>query len=86
MASKNPIIATDISGNPELVIDCRTGFLIPPGNPEPLAESILHLLNSPRLRQQMGQAGRQRVKDFFQIERMVAQTECLYLELVSNEK
>lgn len=86
MASKKPIIAANLSGNPELVVDGRTGFLIPAGNHERLAEAIIQLLDSPRLRQQMGQAGQQRVQDFFQIERMVEQTERLYLELVSSLK
>ena len=48
------MIATSVGGLSELVDDGETGFLIPPGNPEALAEAALKLLNDDELRKEMG--------------------------------
>lgn len=61
MASGLPSIATDVGGNSEALRD--TGFLVPPNDPEALAEAILRL-RIPAVRQRMGFAARQRVERF----------------------
>ena len=71
MAAGKPVVATDVGGNRELVIDGKTGFLIPPNNPSALAEAILKLLNDVSLRSQMGTEGRVRIKDYFSKEKMI---------------
>src|SRR5262249_22595255 len=53
------VVATAVGGTPEVVADGKTGYLVPPGNPEQLARRILELLGDHTLRQQMGQAGRE---------------------------
>jgi len=78
MASGLPVLATRVGGNPEVVEDGVTGLLVPPGDPEALAAALLRLWNDPDLRQQMGQAGRQRVEQHFDVRRMTAEYECLY--------
>jgi glycosyltransferase involved in cell wall biosynthesis len=55
-----PVITSDIGSLPEVVVDGKTGFVIPPQNPEKLAEKIIRLVKAPDLRRRMGQAGRQR--------------------------
>lgn len=82
MAAGKPIVATNVSGNPELVIDEHTGILVPPDNPERLATAILRLLADPELRSNMGKAARQRTEQVFKIEQMVSDTEKLYKNLV----
>jgi len=65
MASGLPVVATAISGIPELVQSGLTGFLVPPRDPDALADALQRLAADPDLRQQMGTAGRARVmRDF----------------------
>lgn len=54
MAAGLPIVATDISGNRDMVRHERTGFVVPPSNPDSLAEGVLRLLHSDELRVRMG--------------------------------
>ncbi len=84
MALGNPIVATTAGGNPELVIHEQTGLLVPPGKPAKLAHAIMQLLDNPSLRRKMGRAGRQRVEQFFRMEKMIEQTEMLYQNLCQN--
>ncbi len=82
MAAGLPVVATAVGGTPEAVVDGVTGLLVCPSDPAALAEAILHLLDNPDLRQQMGQAGRKRVLQHFSVERMVEQTQNLYDQLL----
>jgi len=82
MAVGLPVVATAVGGTPEVVVDGVTGLLIPPGDPDALAQSIAHLLCDPDLRYRMGQAGRERVVNHFSVGRMVEQTTRLYEHLL----
>ena len=70
MATALPVVAGSVGGNPEVVIDQETGFLVG-SNPQEFAAAIAALLSNPAKRQTMGDAGRWRVKRHFTIERMV---------------
>lgn len=61
MASGLPVVASAVDGIPELVRDGETGTLVPPGDPERLADAILTLLHDPALARRMVEAGRQLV-------------------------
>jgi len=82
MAASKPVIATQVPGTAEAVIDGTTGILVPLSNSEKLAESIKRLLEDQNLSQSMGEAGRRRVNKHFRVERMVDETEKLYLDLM----
>lgn len=56
------VVATTVGGIPEVVEDGVTGLLVPPRNPEALAERIKALLGDPGLRERIGAAGRERVE------------------------
>jgi glycosyltransferase involved in cell wall biosynthesis len=56
MASGLPVVACGVGAVPELVVDGRTGFLVPPGSPERLAESLGALVQDPALRIRFGEA------------------------------
>lgn len=60
MAFGLPVVATTVGGFPEMVRDQETGLLVPPGDPEALAEALGRLLADPALARRMGQAGRER--------------------------
>ena len=57
-----PVVATSVGGLPDTVRDGRTGLLVPPRDPQKLAEAAIALLEDPLLRRTMGQAGRQMVE------------------------
>ena len=62
---KKPVIATNVGGIPELMIDEKTGFLIEKGNSEELSKKIEYLLNDPKKIEEMGIHGRKFVEDNF---------------------
>jgi glycosyltransferase involved in cell wall biosynthesis len=61
MASGLPVVASDISGIPELIKHQRTGLLVPPARPDLLADALEHLHRNANLSQRLAAAGRQRV-------------------------
>jgi glycosyltransferase involved in cell wall biosynthesis len=82
MAAGLPVVATAVGGTPEVVVDGVTGLLVPPHDPDSLAQAIVRLLGDPDLRRRMGQAGQDRVGQQFSVEKMVEQTQTLYEQLV----
>ncbi len=84
MAAGIPIVATNVDGIPEAVVDGVNGFLQAPGDIDGLAERVLYLLRNPEQASQMGSAGQQRV-DEFDIRHMVRQQEELYLRLIHSQ-
>jgi len=65
MVAGLPVIATDVGGIREAVVDGKTGILVPPADPEELANAIVELATDPARRSRMGTLGNQRVKDLF---------------------
>ncbi len=81
-----PIVATHVGGNPEIVLDGKTGFLVPSKNPKALAQAMLRLMSIPeRERQKMGEAARRHIEANFSLDRVVEQWEILYRELLSKK-
>jgi glycosyltransferase involved in cell wall biosynthesis len=68
MACGLPAVATRISGIPELVEDGENGFLVPPRDPEALADALARLASNPELRRRMGRAARAKVLQEFDLE------------------
>jgi len=84
MACELPVICTNSGGNPELVVDGVTGFLIyPKNNPDEIAEKITWLKNNPDKAKQMGIAGRKRILSDFSTKKMVQRYEKLYDRVLS---
>jgi glycosyltransferase involved in cell wall biosynthesis len=86
MAVGLPVAASDAGGIPEVVVDGQTGLLAPAGDPAPLAAAMVRLLGDPALRRQMGQAGRERVRQQFSIQKMVDETQTLYESLIAEKR
>ena len=84
MASGVPVVATDVGGNAEAVVDGKTGFLAPPADPGALAERIALLLDDAPLRRRIGEAARKHVMERFSVENMVERTEALYRRLIES--
>jgi starch synthase len=81
MACGTPVVASNVGGIPEVVMDAQTGLLVPPGDPVVLAEAITSLVGDPARASAMGQLGRQRVAAEFSWASIAAQTAALYTEL-----
>jgi len=79
MASGLPVVASDISGIPELVQSGRTGLLVPPGNVALLADAIYALQENEEMRRCMGRAGREKVLCEFNQQNSAAQLSSLFL-------
>jgi glycosyltransferase involved in cell wall biosynthesis len=60
-ACARPIVATNVDGIPEVVLDGETGLLVPKGDAAALAAAIGRLLDDPELARRMGEAGRRHV-------------------------
>ena len=84
MAAGIPVIATSVGGNQEVVADNVSGLLIPPKDPQILAQRIKELLGNPENAERMGAKGQRIIQDFFSIDRMARKYEQLYLEHVVN--
>ncbi|HVP57943.1 MAG TPA: glycosyltransferase [bacterium] len=84
MGMAKPVVATATGGNCELVRDGVTGFLVPPGEPGPLAEKILKVLTQPELGRTMGTAGRRFFEENLTLDRMVAETQKVYETLIGT--
>jgi glycosyltransferase involved in cell wall biosynthesis len=86
MALALPVVATRTGGNPELVDDGRTGYLVPVENAEEIANAVCRLVDSPEMARSFGRRARQRVIDEFSIGRMLAETEALYSRLLHRKR
>jgi glycosyltransferase involved in cell wall biosynthesis len=85
MAVGLPVVATDVGGNREVIVDGRSGFLVKPALPEALAERILLLLRNPRLRSHIGEEAARTVRKRFSMETMIGQIQALYERLMRSQ-
>ncbi len=79
-----PVVASDVGGTKEAVIDTKTGFLIPRGDLEGLIKGLEKIINQPKLRAEMGLAGHQRFLDHFTFEGLVEKTTKVYQEILNK--
>jgi len=66
MACGLPIVATDVGGNGELILNGKGGYLVPPKNPSRLYRSLKKLIENPELRDEMGQFNKNYVRRYGQ--------------------
>lgn len=83
LAMARPVISSDVAGNRELVIDNRTGLLVPPGDPAALADAIGRMLRDGELARACAARGRELVLELCTEEKRAARAEEIYLELLS---
>jgi glycosyltransferase involved in cell wall biosynthesis len=70
MAMARPCVSTAISGIPELIEDGHSGLLVPEKDEIALADALRRLLDDPRLASHLGQAGREKVRRAFNLDRV----------------
>ena len=85
-AMELPIVTTDTPGCNELVENEVNGFLIPGHNSDALAQSVLHLIERPDLRQRFGRISRERVEERFSLTVIAEQTRRVYQQLLVQKE
>ena len=78
MSCSVPVVASDIGGLPELVIDGETGFLCPLGDIDAFTQRTKQLLDNPELQQKMAQASRDRAVNHFDNDIIIPHYESYY--------
>ncbi len=78
MASRLPVVVSDLPALREAVVPGKGGLMVQPGSAPELAAALLHVLKAPEKARAMGEFNRQRVETFFGEERMVRCTRALY--------
>ncbi len=86
MTMGRPVVATNVGGTPELVVDGETGYLVPIRDAEAMACRILELLRNAERRRAMGQAGLERTQEHFSPEVMKMRLESLYDRLLREHR
>lgn len=81
MAAGKPVVTTNVGGCAEAVADGETGVVLPPEDPEALAEALEYVLTRPDEARRMGEAGRRRVEEHFTVEAMVRKHIQVYARL-----
>ncbi len=84
MAAGVPMVATDVGGNAEAVLDGVTGFVVPPQSPQALAQAIIKILQDDTLAASMCRASRERAK-LFSLDAMYEDTKALYEGLLGEK-
>lgn len=82
MACGTPVVASDIGGMHELVINEETGMLVPPEDPVKLGEAISKLLEDPELLEKCGKQGRKLVEERYSLNSVVKQLIQFYEEII----
>ena len=83
MAAGKPVIAARAGAIPEVVVDGQTGLLVGYGDDAALADAIARLFADPELRSRLGSAGRQRFRERFSFDRVMARFDELLGELIT---
>ena len=83
MAASRPVVATEVGGAREAIIEGETGYLVAPGDDETMAKRIVSLLRHPRRAREMGELGRATVQQKFSSDAQLALTLNLYNRLLA---
>ncbi len=83
MATGLPIVSTNHAGIPELVIDKKTGFLVPEKDIEGLVDRLGYLIAHPELWEKLGSQGREVVEEKFNLYKQTSRLEEIYAKLLS---
>lgn len=78
------VIATDVNGTRELMVEGKTGFIIPLKNPEAIYEKLVLLLSNKFLCEKMGYAGKKRIETHFTFENMINNLEAFLSKKLNN--
>jgi L-malate glycosyltransferase len=81
MAAGLPVVATRVGGTPEIIVDGVNGLLVPPQDPQALAQAMLHILQDADVARRLSRSGQEKMRTHFGFDRLVAELEELYRDL-----
>lgn len=84
MAAGLPVVASDVGGVPEMVVDNTTGILVPPADEPALADACTRLLRNREEARAMGLAGREVARERFDVRRQAARLGDFYVSLLDD--
>jgi L-malate glycosyltransferase len=84
MAAGLPVVAMDVGGNRDAIVDGETGYLVRERTPEAFAKPLIHLLQNEDLRLQMGLRGFTRCTEYFEVGKTIGQLERFYCSLTAS--
>lgn len=84
MGSKKPVVATTTGGIAEVIIENKTGYLVPPGDAKGMSERLAGLIKDENLRKVMGENAKKSLSINFRLENMVKQNQGLYQNLIKE--
>ena len=84
MAMEKPVVANAVGEMLHIIVEGKTGFLVPEGDSDQLAERVVRLLENPALGVEMGRAARRRAEEFYSLPPMIGATEALYREIIDE--
>jgi glycosyltransferase involved in cell wall biosynthesis len=82
MAAALPVVAIDVGGNRDAILDGETGYLVAERSPEAFAKPLVELLRNEELRAGMGAKGHQRCVDYFEVGKTIGQLEEFYESMI----
>lgn len=85
MAAGLPVIATDVGGNRELIVDGVNGYIVEPGNPDSLAVKMTEVLHDGRKRKEFGRASQAYAREQYSVSTMMTRYGEQYDELVTSQ-
>jgi glycosyltransferase involved in cell wall biosynthesis len=84
MASGLPVVCTESGGNREVVLEGRTGFIVPPHDARAVADALARLVDDPGSARRFGEAGSERIRDEFSTRVMVERTVAVYETVIGD--
>ena len=85
MAAERPVVATNVGGAREAIVEGETGYTVPSGDDRLMAERIISLLRDPEQARRMGVQGRRVVEEKFSSTSLLRNTEALYETLLAEK-
>jgi glycosyltransferase involved in cell wall biosynthesis len=85
MAAGCPVVATRVGGLPDLITDRATGYLVPPNEPDTLADATMQILQQPDTAHHLSQAAQGMVRERFAVQRLILDIEALYYNLLTQK-
>ena len=85
MACKKPVIASNVGGVPYAVDNGKNGLIVPPKDPQAIADAIIKILTNPQLAKKMGEEGREKVIKYFTWEKQINTTKELIEQILKRK-
>jgi len=86
MALAKPVVVSRVGGVPEIVQDGETGFLVPPQDPDSVAQAVLALMRDSNQAAAMGQRARQVIEQDFSVQRLARKIVAVYHQVLAKAR